>query len=218
MDDLELTGGARIGMFHATKPLAKLSVNKNKLELNAGLIGNLCFRPSDIVSVEPGQFFTRMGIKIVHKVAGYPANVIFITTENTRNLIEFINLTGFLTNTEKLPEDVEERIDSFQTNGRFPIKTFPAISLLVIWNVLCLFQFTKFYNGVVEHGNFIGFQLALGIMLLVSVSTLTVKPVTEAILKPGRTVKDLGVSLYFIIALSAVMLIALTVAGNLIAK
>lgn len=52
MNELKLTGGARIGMANATFPFATLKVNKDRLELNASIVGNIVFQPSDIISIE----------------------------------------------------------------------------------------------------------------------------------------------------------------------
>ena len=41
MNTFEATGGARIGKANATWPFAKIKADKNKLELNASIIGNL---------------------------------------------------------------------------------------------------------------------------------------------------------------------------------
>ena len=64
MYEIEETGGANIGFGRATWPFAKLLVNKNELRLNASIIGNVCFRPSDIISIEPSTLFSGAGIKI----------------------------------------------------------------------------------------------------------------------------------------------------------
>ena len=50
--EIKKTGGARIGMMNATWPFATLKVNKNRLELNATILGNLVFTPQDIISIE----------------------------------------------------------------------------------------------------------------------------------------------------------------------
>jgi hypothetical protein len=52
MTDIKFTGGARIGMANATWPFASLKVSKDRLDLNATIVGNLVFRPADIISIE----------------------------------------------------------------------------------------------------------------------------------------------------------------------
>jgi len=51
MDEIRETGGASIGMARATRPFATLAVNMNKLQLKALIIGNLIFKPSDIIDI-----------------------------------------------------------------------------------------------------------------------------------------------------------------------
>ena len=51
MVEVKKTGGARIGIANATWPFATLKANKDKLELNVIIIGELIFKPSDIISI-----------------------------------------------------------------------------------------------------------------------------------------------------------------------
>ena len=67
MYEIEETGGANIGFGRATWPFAKLLVNKNELQLNASILGNVYFRPSDVISIEPFTLFSGTGIKINHE-------------------------------------------------------------------------------------------------------------------------------------------------------
>ena len=95
MDEVKETGGARIGMANATWPFATLAVTKDKLVLSASLLGNLIFRPGDIISLEPYSGFLSSGIKINHRVPGYKEKVIFWTFTNPNSLIKRIERTGF---------------------------------------------------------------------------------------------------------------------------
>ena len=81
MNELQLTGGARIGMANATFPFATLKVNKDKLELNASIVGNLTFQASDIISIEPYTMIPILGqgIKINHKTSSALSKFIQIT-------------------------------------------------------------------------------------------------------------------------------------------
>lgn len=82
MYDIQETGGAKIGNARSTWPFAQLLVNKNVLQLNASIIGNLYFRPSDIISIEASSLLKGLGIKINHRVPKYNTNVIFITSDS----------------------------------------------------------------------------------------------------------------------------------------
>ena len=134
MDEIKERGGARIGMANATWPFATLTVNKNELQLKASIIGCLVFKPSDIISIQPFVQipFIGQGIKIKHSVAGYNPKVIFWTMASPKELISRIEQTGFLTNTNSLPAELETYINSHQSSGGFPLKIPAAIVIGLI--------------------------------------------------------------------------------------
>jgi len=92
MTELKVTGGARIGFANASWTFATLKVSKNQLELNASIIGNLLFQPSDIISIIPYSKIPILGqgIKINHKVETYKKKVIFWTYKNPELVINQI--------------------------------------------------------------------------------------------------------------------------------
>jgi hypothetical protein len=98
MNEIKLTGGARIGMANATFPFATLKVSKDRLELNASIIGSLVFQPQDIISVETYSQIPIIGqgIKINHRVSNYKQKVIFWTFKNPKEVLNQIKGTGFL--------------------------------------------------------------------------------------------------------------------------
>jgi hypothetical protein len=81
MHELQLTGGARIGMVNATFPFATLKVNKDQGGLNVSIVGNLTFQASHIISIEPYTMIPILGqgIKINYEVTNYKERVIFWT-------------------------------------------------------------------------------------------------------------------------------------------
>jgi len=213
MTQLNLTGGARIGMANATWPFASLKVTKDRLELNATIIGNLVFRPSDIISIEPYSSFMSSGLKINHNVSKYKEKVIFWTFKNTNEVINQIRQTGFLDNTSNSESLTDNNIiTERQKQGGFPIKIPFAIAVVVIWNILFLLDFLDFFNGNTEGmplGN--GVKMALGFVLITSILTLISSGFRKIVLKEGRELKDISKFLYFIIFICAFMLINLTV-------
>ena len=92
MENLSIIGGARIGMANATWPFATLRVSKERLELNATVVGNLVFRPEDIISIEPYYQIPLIGqgIKINHRIPKYKDKVIFWTFKNPNRIINQI--------------------------------------------------------------------------------------------------------------------------------
>ncbi len=89
-NQLKRTGGAKTGWASASKPFAVLAVDKDHLILNASVMGNLHFRPSDVLSIEPYSFGLQSGLMINHRVAGYKQSVMFINSGSTAQLLEEI--------------------------------------------------------------------------------------------------------------------------------
>lgn len=208
MTELKLTGGARIGMANATWPFASLKVTKERLELNATIIGNLVFRPSDIVSIEPYSSFMSSGLKINHNVPKYKDKVIFWTLKNTNEVINQIQQIGFLDNTSNIDSKTDNIITERQKQGGFPIKLPFAIAVIVIWNILFLIDFLGFSNGNSEgvpFGN--GIKMALGFVLVTSILTLISSGFRKIVLKDGRELIDISRFLYFIIFITGFMLL-----------
>src|SRR5690554_6224541 len=139
MTQLNLTGGARIGMANATWPFASLKVTNDRLDLNATIVGNLVFKPEDIISIEPYYMIPIIGqgIKINHRLPKYKEKVIFWTFKNPNEVIGQIKQTGFFPNTLTTDrKDDSEIIAGRQKQGGFPVKIPFAIGIVFIWNIL----------------------------------------------------------------------------------
>lgn len=210
MYDIEETGGANIGFGRASWPFAKLLVNKNELRLNASIIGNVYFRPSDIISIEPSSLFSGAGIKINHRVNGYPAKVIFLTS-GSRGLIKRIEDTGFLNNTDPIPAEVEAEIVKYQSSGSFPMKWSAVIVFVVIWNLLFLGDELGYFgntNNRIPIG--IGVQLALAFAFLFALAIVISEPFSRVVLKDGRTAREIRSFLLFLMAITGFMFTVIT--------
>lgn len=98
MNIYQLRGGARIEIFNASYPLAKLIVTRNELKLNVLLLGKFVFKPEDVISIEPSIVipFVGQGIKINHSVEEYKKKIIFWTFKNPEDVIQNIKNTGLL--------------------------------------------------------------------------------------------------------------------------
>jgi hypothetical protein len=72
-------GGARIGLINATWPFADLRVGSEHLLLKVMFLGTYVFRPEQVASVEPYGLipFVGKGIRIHHRVDGYPEKIVF---------------------------------------------------------------------------------------------------------------------------------------------
>jgi hypothetical protein len=211
MYEIKETGGARIGMANASWPFAKLTVNKNTLILNAGLIGKLVFSPANIISIEPynGTALFSSGIKINHNVNGYNPKVIFCTFDNPSALINRIAQTGFLNDTDPDTFIPDANLVSSQKQGGYPLKVSATIAIVAVWNLLFLYNARAFFTDDKLH-NPLGFgaQLALGFMLITGISLLTLEPVRKLALKEGRSIDDIKSTVYFIMLICGLMLIA----------
>ncbi len=209
MTEVKETGGARIGIANATWPFATLTVNREKLQLNTTILGNLVFKPGDIISIVPFSGFMSSGLKINHKVSKYKDNIVFWTFSNPNELIKKIEETGFLTNATSVNTDLNERITKAYSQGGFPVKTTAAIAILVIWNALFLIDFHNFFSED-NTGSPLGpgSQLALGFILLTCILLLTLEPMRQLILKEGRTIDDIKKFTFFIMLICGFMLLA----------
>lgn len=211
MNELKKTGGARIGAVNATWPFATLTVTPEKLTINATILGNYVFKPSDIISIEPYSRFLSQGIKINHKVASYKELIVFWSFGDSNELIKRIEQTGFLSNRMTFARELDEQISKAQNQGGFPIKRSAAIAIVVIWNVFFLMDFLNFFGGQ-KVGSPLGFgaQLALGTIIFVCLLLLTFEPARRIILKEGRTIEDIKLFVFFIMFLCGSMFVVIT--------
>ncbi|MFK7774169.1 MAG: hypothetical protein AB8F94_18605 [Saprospiraceae bacterium] len=213
MTKYELTGGARIGMANATWPLAKLKVNQDKLEINATIIGNLVFQPSDIISIEPYTQipFLGQGIKINHKVEGYNSKVIFWTFKNPKTVIDEIKKTGFFQNQGGKAIVKSQEVLIRQKQGGFPIKKSVAIGTVILWNVL----FFSDLLGYVQFGEKVPFGYgvitALSLVFLSSFLLLVSSRFREITLKEGRGLEDIKMFIYLLLFISGSMLFGFSI-------
>lgn len=213
MTQLNLTGGARIGMANATWPFASLKVSRDRLDLNATIVGNLVFKPGDIISIEPYYMIPIIGqgIKINHRIPKYNEKVIFWTFKNPNEVINQIKQTGFfdtLLTSER--QNDSENIAERQKQGGFPVKLPFIIGLVAIWNILFVLDFLNYLKGG-SHGIPLGNGAvgALGIVFLSCLLTLISRDFRRIVLKEGRELKDISSFLYFLMFISGVLLISI---------
>lgn len=212
MNELQLTGGARIGKAKATFPFATLKVNKERLELNASIIGNLTFQASDITSIEPYTMIPILGqgIKINHNVANYKERVIFWTFKNPNLVVRQIKETGFLSNQNLTEQKIDRKIVKKQAKGGIPIKKGFAIGAIVIWSLLFLTDIIPFFLGKTDGfpiGN--GVLTAIGLLFLTALFSLISPDFRRLILKEGRELNDIKKFAIFAMIISGFMLLQL---------
>lgn len=206
MNEFKITGGARIGMANATWPFATLTAGRNKIELNATILGKLVFLPGDIIALTPNRGFRGPGVKITHNVANYKSDVIF-WTKNPQQVISDIQATGFMdAATRPLGYEYAE-VKQLQAMGGFPIKKSAAILIGVLWNVFFIIGFiAMFLQGNTYLFN-IASSAALLMVLGVCLLTLVSPAFAGLILKEGREVRDIKKFIFFLMAIALFMLI-----------
>lgn len=210
MNEINETGGAYIGNGRATAPFATLKVNKHMLQLNAGLIGNLVFRSSDIVSINRsgGILGVGGGVSINHKVSTYKQKVVFLPAGNSAELIDQITQLGFLTSTEPIPPETEQFISTMQASGVYPIKSSAIVAIVVIWNIFFIPSFYSSFIKGTPNFHSIGPRISLGLMFLLCLSLLVSPKVRHLVLKEGRTIDGLRISLYFMMLILGILFIS----------
>ena len=74
-----LRGGARIGLANATWPFAQLQIAPEQLVLQVKFLGTFTFTPNQVIKVTPLGIipFFGKGVRIFHRVAGYPDKIVF---------------------------------------------------------------------------------------------------------------------------------------------
>ncbi len=225
MNDLNTTGGARIGWKRASYPFASLKLNNGVLELDAGLIGKYIFLPGDVISIGrylmPG--FGKEGIRIYHNVAGYNETVVFRSLKLSGNdIIKMIEATGFLSKDTSRNFNLTQRekeVRQLQASGAFPIKKPFGIAFIVIWNILIIGSFAAaFINNTFEKLIPLAALPALGFLTATSILLLISPGFARIILKEGRTVKDIRKFLFFILFIAAFMLVNMYMIMNVTSK
>jgi hypothetical protein len=212
-DQFKLTGGARIGRANATWPFATLTVTRDRLDLNVSLIGSYSFTADQIISIEPYGLIPLLGrgIKISHRVPNYKQKMIFWSWNDPKEVIRNINRTGFGSSSPSATlKETRIQVAEKQRQGGFAIRTSAAISIVVLWNLLFLYDFVRIFKNT---GNRVRFGIttfmALGLVLIVSLLTLISTDFRRLILKEGREIGEINKFLYFLIFICGMMLFML---------
>ncbi len=212
MNELQITGGARIGRANASIPFASLKVNKEQLEINASIIGNLVFQPSDIVSIEPYHFLPLIGqgVKINHTVESYDKKIIFWTFKDPEMIVQQIQATGFLDYENIAHSKPKPSIIKKQAQGGFPLKKGFIILAVLVWNGLFLFDLIPYLQNNAQGlpiGN--GILSALGFIFISSLLILAFPPFRRLVLKEGRTLDDINKFAIFAMLICGILIFGL---------
>jgi len=221
MNELQITGGARIGRANATFPFATLKVNKDRLDLNASILGNLTFQSSDIISIEPYTMIPILGqgVKINHNVPTYKDRVIFWTFKDPVSVVRQIQGTGFLNKESVSNQNIDRTIIKKQSKGGFPIKKSFAIGAIVVWNLLFLSDIIPFMMGKAGDSPVgKGVFAAISLLFLSALLSLISAGFRRLILKDGRELSDIKRLAFLLLIISGFMLFQFVVFTRLINK
>lgn len=210
MNIFELTGGARIGRANATFPFATLKVTRDTLDINASIVGNLVFQPSNVYGIEPYGVIPLIGqgIKIIHNVSEYPEKVIFWTTKDPEEVLNCIAATGFFDNIASDNTEIRRTILAKQKFGRFPVKVKVSIAIVVIWNIFFLIDKIPFFLGIhTGIPNGYGRIAATGVVFGLALGTIVSNNVRNFVLKEGRDYNDIKRFVIFLMFVTGVLFI-----------
>ncbi|RZJ61612.1 MAG: hypothetical protein EOO45_23165 [Flavobacterium sp.] len=208
MKELKITGGAKIGAFNASWPLAKLHVTRDKFEINVGFMGKYIFLPGDITGITSyigGYKVGSSGVRITHTIPHYNDLVVFFPRANAAALMQSIADTGFMDNDQLPGMQAQKEVRQLQEQGGFPLKKTAAIIVVALWilmiaagpaTMLLTNDLSQFYLG----------PLAASTMLITFlVLTLASVPFRDMVLKPGRKLEDIKVFIFFLLIISVLL-------------
>jgi len=87
----ETTGGAMIGWFYASWPLAQLSATSDRLTLSVAIAGTYTFSPDQVAAIDTSGW----GIRIRHTVLDYPPKLLFWPLRSPEAIVRGIADSGF---------------------------------------------------------------------------------------------------------------------------
>lgn len=207
MENVKVSGGARIGFMKATWPFITLEADSSKLQLKTSFFGNFIFKKEDIISIEPYSVFLSTGVKINHRVSHYNKDIIFLTMGDSHDLIERIRRTGFFSGIKPILPETENNIEYGNNQVGFPLKRSVAIGAIVIWNLLFLYDFgTFFLMGMSGFPLGIGSRFALAGVIFFCGSLLISESFRSLVLKEGRSIEGMKKAVVFIMMVCGLIL------------
>lgn len=202
-DKISSTGGARIGWVNASWPFATLTATRDRLDLNASVIGRYSFSPEQVVTIEKYTTIPILGwgIKIRHNVASYPKHIVFWCFGTPGSLVAQIAETGFLP---------AARPDSIPANQGIPARWQALVAIVILWNLLFMADMHGSSGPEATPGLFS--FLAVLLVCSGSIALWRVRWLQTLILKPGRSPSEMKAWLYLLAFISGIMSIAMACA------
>lgn len=196
MDQVKVTGGARVGWLNASYPLAKLTCDANKLSLSC--LGAYQFTPVQVVSITRERFIPVLawGLRINHNRTDYPEKVVFWTMGNPQGVLDKISKVGFVPSGQPV-----KRATGIAFRWSF------IAAIVVLWNLLMLADFGE--PGKASPGEPGPMAVvALGLVSLLATTVKASSRVQSIVLTPGHSVGEVKGFLTFIQLLTGAMAVA----------
>ena len=200
MNQLSVTGGARVGWVNASWPLAQLSVSEGRLRLYAFLIGQYDFAPEDVIAFENYGFIPILasGVRIMHRRTDYPQKIIFWSARPNR-LIERIGQAGFI------PAGTPESVGPVQFEAGLPVRWQVFAAAVVIWNLLLAPYVFPLVLWPQPPKLGFGLMLAPAALFVFALATKMSPAIQRVVLKEGRSIGEISPVLNLILFVTGLM-------------
>jgi len=187
---------------NATHPFAQLSATKDALVISVRLLGTYSFRPEQVSAVERYTMIPVLGwgIRIRHCRPDYPQRVIFWCLGNPNSLLCGIRDAGFIPTAPSF---------AIPRGRGIPIRWSAILVAIAVWNALILLDVSRSSGLIPQPGPFC--LLALLLAFVLSVGALRSSKLQQWILKPGRSINEIGAFLRLSAFTSGIMLIIILV-------
>jgi hypothetical protein len=198
MEEISVTGGARIGGVNATWPLAKLFASAARLKL-ISVIDTYDFLASDVVSlVRYGSIpFFSSGVRIVHARQDYPPKIIFWYLGNPETILRAIHEIGFVP-TAPAGSEIKWR--------GIPVRWTTILLFILAWNGLFLLG-GAVPRILVKRPELFSL-IPLFFAFAISWRTKTSPRLQKMILREGRSVNEIKAFLSLVQIVSGILLVA----------
>ena len=177
-------------------------VQKNKIDLNATLIGKYSFTQEQIISIKKYTTIPILGwgIQIIHNISEYPKKIIFWSFSNPESIIIKIQETGFLPSADpsKIPPNIG-----------IPVKWQAIVLIVALWNILLFADMGGFPQPGFKPGSFT--LLALFLLFIGSISIWKSFWLQSMILKPGRSPSEIKAWLNLLALVSGLLLVIMSI-------
>ena len=202
METFSLRGGMRAGWVHSSWPLARLSVSPDRIYVEGLFVGRYEFGPTEVVALEPVGLHPLLGggVRILHTRPDYPRSIVFGGGGSSQALVDRIRQAGFIPSASS----------AMLPPGRgIAVRWWVLLLAIALWNVLFLLD--GFYVGGPRRSPG---PLTFCALALVFLGTLAVKESEEVqavVLRPGRSVGEIGPFLSLLQIVSGLMLLLMGV-------